>query len=497
MSYDPIGQWERTQVDEPMPSAHQHQVLGIGCSLLGIPLAHTMVWDAMRSLDYLQSRPEVDPQRLGATGYSGGGNLTALIMALDDRVTCAVPAVFLSSLPRLVFHYGAQDAEATFFGQIPAGFGHSDYAALRAPKPTLLCAATRDSSGIEGTRETFAEARAFFRAIGAEERVAMVETDGGHGYHPPLRKAMAGWMARWLKDRTATITEAPVKSFASDELKCTKLGNVAALPGAKTLFALNAEQAERWNAQRSRLWREDPGTAVERVRRLAGVRPSAAIAVRRASEVKGPGGAGGNFTETELVAGNAPPIPVRLFLPAGQPAGLSLVVFGANDGDRERAQISVDREIARGRKVLLAEVMGTGRRLDRETKHRNFLEALGPNFEAASLAFKLGTPFLGLRTEEIQACASHLQNGASASVDLVAVGEIVPAALHAVALEPARFGSFKRSGGLESWKSLFTARGATGQYASVVPGALRHYDLPDLATYARARGVKVERADLP
>ncbi|MGH7945898.1 MAG: hypothetical protein ACREF9_12945, partial [Opitutaceae bacterium] len=401
------------------------------------------------------------------------------------------------SLPRLVFHYGAQDAEATFFGQIPAGFGHADYAALRAPKPTMLCAATRDNSGIEGTRETYAEARAFFKALGAEERVAMVETDGGHGYHPPLREAMVGWMARWLKGQTTTIREVAVKSLASDGLKCTERGTVASLPGAKTLFALNAEQAERWNTQRADLWRENPGTAVERVRRLAGVRPFAAIAVRRATEVKGPGGAGSNSTETELVAENAPPIPVRLFLPAGRPTGLSLVVFGANDGDWERAQILIDREIVRGRTVLRAEVMGTGRRLDRKTKHRNFLEALGPNFENASLAFKLGIPFLGLRTEEILACASFLQNGTGQSIELVAVGEIVPAALHAVALEPAQFEALKLSGGLESWKFLLTARVATGQYASVVPGALRHYDLPDLTAHARAHGVKVERAELP
>ena len=71
---------------EPMRSGHQHQILGIGCSLVGTPLAQTMVWDAMRSLDYLQSRPEVEPAKLGATGYSGGGNLTALLMALDERV---------------------------------------------------------------------------------------------------------------------------------------------------------------------------------------------------------------------------------------------------------------------------------------------------------------------------------------------------------------------------------------------------------------------------
>ena len=68
-------------------------MVGIGSILLGRNTARFVICDTMRAIDYLQSRPEVDPQRIGCTGYSGGGIITAYVVALDDRVQAAAPSL--------------------------------------------------------------------------------------------------------------------------------------------------------------------------------------------------------------------------------------------------------------------------------------------------------------------------------------------------------------------------------------------------------------------
>ena len=93
LTWDPIGQGERLQIfDEDLReskvgnSTTEHTVVGTQCMLVGDHLARYTIWDGRRALDYLLSRKEVDPARIGLTGNSGGGTHTAYIAALDDRI---------------------------------------------------------------------------------------------------------------------------------------------------------------------------------------------------------------------------------------------------------------------------------------------------------------------------------------------------------------------------------------------------------------------------
>lgn len=91
LCYDPLGQGERHQVrlDDGRTSPPNHTILGVSCIPLATSFAQFRMWDGMRALDYLASRPEVDATRLGCTGNSGGGTLTCYLMALDERIACA------------------------------------------------------------------------------------------------------------------------------------------------------------------------------------------------------------------------------------------------------------------------------------------------------------------------------------------------------------------------------------------------------------------------
>ncbi|NQT17114.1 MAG: acetylxylan esterase, partial [Planctomycetes bacterium] len=101
--FDPIGQGERLQLlDAPRNGTTTHTLLGLGALLVGVNTGNYRLWDGIRSLDYLASRPEVDPKRLGCTGNSGGGTMTTWLMAADDRIGVAAPSCFVTSLERML-----------------------------------------------------------------------------------------------------------------------------------------------------------------------------------------------------------------------------------------------------------------------------------------------------------------------------------------------------------------------------------------------------------
>src|SRR6516162_1977767 len=172
LCYDPIGQGERVQLltRDGKPaiagSTSEHTMAGIGALLVGRNTATYRIWDGIRSLDYLASRPEVDAKRLGCTGNSGGGTMTAYLMALDERIVAAAPSCYVTSLERLFATIGPQDAEQNITGQVAFGLEHADYLTLRAPRPTLVLAATRDFFDIGGTWTSFREAKRLYGLLG-------------------------------------------------------------------------------------------------------------------------------------------------------------------------------------------------------------------------------------------------------------------------------------------------------------------------------------------
>ncbi len=248
LCYDPIGQGERFQRLDPkgkpvIRGTTEHTMAGIGALLVGRQLASYRVWDGLRALDYLTSRPEIDPNRLGCTGNSGGGTLTSYLMALDDRIAVAAPSCFITSLERLFATIGPQDAEQNITGQVAAGLDHADYITLHAPKPTLLTVGTRDFFDIQGSWDTFREVKLIFGRLGYGERVDLFESDQEHGFTRPRRIATARWMKRWLLKQDEAVDEPDFPISTDAELQCTRTGQVLTEFKDRSVFDLNIERA--------------------------------------------------------------------------------------------------------------------------------------------------------------------------------------------------------------------------------------------------------------
>jgi len=164
LAYDPVGQGERQQAYDRRlraslggGSTDQHILAGAQSLLAGESFARFRIWDAKRALDYLLSRPEVDAEKVGCTGCSGGGTVTTYISALDPRIKVAAPACYMSTF-RLLFTGPTGDSEQSIPGFLAAGLDLADYVELFAPKPWLIVSTVGDFFPVEGARHTYQEA---------------------------------------------------------------------------------------------------------------------------------------------------------------------------------------------------------------------------------------------------------------------------------------------------------------------------------------------------
>lgn len=507
--FDPICQGERSQAFDPATgkptalSTTGHTLIGLGSILLGENVARFEVWDAMRALDYLESRPEIDPHKLGAMGNSGGGTQTSYLMALDDRVQAAAPCCYITSFPRLLETIGPQDAEQNVFGQLAWGMDHADYLTLRAPRPTLVCAATRDFFDIGGAWSSFRDAKRVYSRLGFAERVDLFETDAPHSYERPTREASVRWMTRWLANRDEPVEEPENPTAKEAELYAAPEGRVANLPGERTAYDLNRATQSKLAAARAERWSNRPAAEnLAEVRRIVGLPKHVDLRTIQSESQGTEERNGATFEKYILWAEEGLPLAVVVARPkdAGEPrsaggaAGPILATSSEGLSSLFGPKGSGTAALAAGRTVVAVDLRGQGE--TRPKKAAWYSELFGFDGRESTFAYLLGESLVAQRASDLLRTADwaskHQAVAEGVKLHLVAEGNACVAALHAAALEPALFDSVSLSGGLVSWADLFERDFHRHQAADVVHGALRVYDLPDLA---RTLGAKLKIED--
>jgi dienelactone hydrolase len=195
---------------------------------LGYTPAGIECWNAMRALDYLETRKEVDAKRLGVTGRSGGGATSWWLAAADDRVQCIVPVAGIGDLQaHLVEGATPRYRHGVIVGHCDCMYFVNTYrwdfaqvVALCAPRPLLLGNSDADAIfPVAGYRRLAEKARRIYDLYGAGEKFALLETAGPHKDTPELRRGAYRWMNRWLKAETGEITEKEAARFTPQQLK--------------------------------------------------------------------------------------------------------------------------------------------------------------------------------------------------------------------------------------------------------------------------------------
>ncbi len=434
--FDPVGQGERIMMRDASgkpqfkSATGEHVVAGGPALLLGRTLANYMIWDLMRALDYLESRPDVDASRMGMLGHSGGGMQTLLTAPLEPRIKAAMSCCAVTSFFHKTQALLGADPEQIVPGVYAAGVDHPELIAAVAPRAFLIGAVLRDYVPLAGTRRTFDEVKPLFEVAGVPGNVGKVESDNVHMLDQNLREACCGWMMKHLAGESGNTREPAITVETEESLRCTRTGYVMDMEGSRSVFDLNREEGLR----------------------LAGLRKRVT-----ASVVK----------ERLALATLAP-------LSGGpQPGNAPILILAAEQGrNATDSQKLLDQFKSAGFSVMGVDLRGWG-----ETKPN-------PPGKKAKFAwdeflawrsFEMGRPLLGMRASDLLGAAREHKNVYLIGID---AGGIV--ALHAAAIDSTIAG-------------VATARTRASwmdePVASFVPGALRDYDIPDLVRLIAPRPV--------
>src|SRR5947207_6726014 len=224
-TYDMVGYNDSRQLT--------HEFGGLREKLWGLSLSGLQLWNSIRGVDFLESLPEVDRDRIGATGESGGGTQTFLLAAVDPRIKVAAPVNMIS----LHMQGGCLCENAP---GLRVDTNNVELAALMAPRPLLMIAATGDWTD-ETPQLEYPAMRRIYALFGAEDRVDSIQFQAPHNYNKASREAMYAWMARWLQHAPADARVAE-RPFTPERLADLLVFEGRSLPeGAVTPDQLTAQ----------------------------------------------------------------------------------------------------------------------------------------------------------------------------------------------------------------------------------------------------------------
>jgi cephalosporin-C deacetylase-like acetyl esterase len=257
LPFDPFGQGERLQYLDPSTGkglygpTGEHDQAGRPMLLFGSQFEQYRTWDGIRAVDYLLSRPEVDPERIGCTGQSGGGTMTMYMAALEPRIKVAAASDGQSENvagPSYAPPGAVDDAEQNIAGSLAEGIDRGDLFLAFAPKPLLILYSRTDSgltyspTYVKGNKEIYSEVQAAYKLMGAADKVKLFGSPLPHAYDFFNRREAYRWFNRWLGSEAWGAGEAEFEQSPPGTLHCTSTGRVLTSLGGRSVVQLNTDR---------------------------------------------------------------------------------------------------------------------------------------------------------------------------------------------------------------------------------------------------------------
>ena len=513
---DPISQGERMQLTDPggkpltRGGTTEHTLLNAQAALLGRTLPAEELWDNVRGLDYLLTRPEVDAARVGCLGNSGGATQTAYLLGYDDRVQVAALCSYVASGERNLTLTGPADGCVQLPGAGAAGLNVADWPLMFAPRPLLWLTGRYDFVDQTDMEAAYADTRRAYAALGQPDRTDMFTYDDGHGISAPKRVAAVAWFRRWLGVGGPLVPEeAPLVALPEATLRCTATGQVnTSFRDEQNLPATYLTEARALAQHRLAHSPEALAAVVRRQLGLGGPAPAASATTTAdlRDTLHLPNGQA--WQSILLRTTGQPPLPARLLWPAGPAAPTRLVLWLPDQGMATVLRDSAARLAAyqrQGTAVLLADLRGLGETADlaafNDPKYYN------QEYRPTQLALHLGHPLLAQRVADVQTLLGFLRNDGrlqALPILLRADGRAALVALHAAILSPmaakkphsmsndtppppgaapawaSQIEQVQVSGGPPSFQYFLENPMVKDAYSEVLPGVLRYYDVLDL-----------------
>ena len=496
--FDPIGQGERLQYahvekgERPGVRVGEHLLAGNQQFLVGEFFGSWRAWDGVRALDYLLSRPEVDPKHVGVTGNSGGGTMTTWLCGLESRWTMAAPACFVTTMRRNLENELPQDTEQCPPHAMALGLDHADFLACMAPKPVVILAKERDYFDVRGAEEACRRLKRIYGLLGAEENIRLHVGPTGHGYTVENREAMYQWFNKITGISDAKV-EPKLTIEKEENLWAAPKGRVSELK-SRTVFSLTRDYSK--------------GLAAKRLPREADALRSRVAGVLKLPKIEGVP----DFRILRPATGRRYPKPHATTYAVETEQGVFAVVYRLADEahysrppkDCNPAILYVSHHSADAElrdEPLLAELMkaepksafyamdvrGVGEsRPDSCGGPNQFLLPYGSDYFYAIHGIMLDRSYVGQKTHDVLRVLDWLGDAGHKEVHLVAKGwGAIPATFAAVLSDRVTRVTLKNA--LTGYADVAESETYAWPLSSFAPGVLASFDLPDCY---RALGAK-------
>lgn len=499
---DPIGQGERLQYLDGKGGSRigsgvqEHLHLGNQMLLTGENFPFWRAWDAIRALDYLETRPEVDPRRIGITGNSGGGTVTTWLCGLDDRWAMAAPGCFITTLRRNIENELPQDSEQYPLRALANGLDLDDFIAAMAPKPVIILAKEKDYFDVRGAEEAYGRLKRLYTLLGAPENIALHIGPTPHGYSKENREAMYRWF-HLHNGRKEPVNAEPEIILEKDEtLQVTPAGQVAAL-GSRSVFSFTSEAAQRLAGTRRRLPASELPAAISSLLRLPSrqSKPDARI-LREIKPRRYP-----RKTFTTYAVETEPGIQAIVYRLSEtshysrpeKSTTPTLLYVSHLSSDEELRTDSLLREAIDAQpqsSVYACDLRGSGESIPNTAGEDRFDLSYGSEYLYAGFSLMLDEPLLGRRTYDLLRVINWLEDYGHRQIHLIARGRgTLPATFAAVLSGSVIKVTLKEP--LTSFTDIATTEDYNCPLSCIIPGILTRFDLPDCYRALENKGLRM------
>ncbi len=504
---DTYGQGEMYQIRDSSNNLYNlgvnfgtpsHTQLDIGSMLAGTDIASYQAWNNIRAIDYLCSRPEVDREKIGVTGNSGGGTQTLFVTGMDPRIKVSAPSCGMQTRKRMFTLNGPADGCHHLAGEGIKQIEYSDYIILSAPKPVLVLAGEKDDLfDINAVSETVREAKWFYKELGFLDHVDLFTVDEGHGFYKGLREGAVWWFNKWLLNENTPVSEPELTIQDDPDLQVTNTGQVLMeYSQGKSITDLNIQLASDFEKQRVEFWKNNSAeVCISKIKDLINYQDiNTDIIIKGASM--------GEFDEGEyhvqkviITARDGFPLPSLLYIPKKLKKSYPAILYIDDKGKQNVAEKIAGREILmKADKIALTiDLRGTGETKDDPGDLRKSWRVWNEDHRIAQTALHIGKPIPGQRVQDVVDALNYLLSVPGVNpkdLTLTATGSCGMIALHAASIDK-RFTKLEIIRSISSWKDIVSEPMAKNHLINVVPGALQYYDLPDLVNYIKSSKVKI------
>ena len=505
LAYDPFGQGERIEYPGSRPGEStidgggtgEHEYAGRRLILLGANFGLFRVWDGIRGIDYLLTRAEVDPERIGCCGQSGGATVTQFLAALDSRIRAAVVSEGNTedlAEANVEPPGSADDAEQNIVPAVARGVDRADLLFAFAPRPLLIGITLHDAGHtyspeyVSGSLDQEDEYKRAYGLLGVPERVSLRATTVRHGYVYEMRRATYGWFNRWLEMKDGDDTETSQSVEPEERLLVTTTGFVTTSLGGETALSLTQQMAEALHTPELRA----PDVVRAQIQTVLSIGEArgGTLAGRVLARIRKPGYRAEQF---EFTSEQDIRIPGWLLTPDHDgPATPTVLYVGEAAAWSSTAEDAfAERLCAKGGcRVAAIDVRGRGDCAIAYPPRGRFYfpERITDEAYLTWFTLMLGKPLLGGQVHDTLRALEYLRSRSGSAISLVGDGPHGVIALYAAALDSSVAGvALRRT--VTDYRSLATAERYSQPFGIYAYGVLREFDLPDVARAAAPRPV--------